>query len=282
MNRRFDGKSVIVTGASAGVGAAVARAFAAEGARLMLVARRRDPLVAIRDELSAQTDVVTFALDVSDIGGCRDLVRKTVYEFGAIHYLVNNAGAHVRGNFETVDIDAIATMVDVNLRAPLVLSRLALDPIREAGGGAIVNVASLAGTTPVPGSATYSATKFGLRAFTLALVDELAGSNVHVGAVSPGPIDTGFIMDEIDQVTDLTFSQPMRTAEQVAEAVLAVAAGGDVDVKMPRFSGALATAGYLFPSLKRALKPMLERRGRKAKAYYKARAARSAGEGVQK
>ncbi|MEM1440183.1 MAG: SDR family oxidoreductase [Pseudomonadota bacterium] len=274
MSQRFDGKSVIVTGASAGVGAAVARAFAAEGARLMLVARRREPLQSIAEELGDTTKVETFALDVADTAGCRDLIKKTVYEFGCVHYLVNNAGAHFRGNFETVSVEEIATMVDVNLRAPLVLARLALDAIREAGGGAIVNVASLAGTTPVPGSATYSATKFGLRAFTLALADELAGSNVRVGAVSPGPIDTGFIMDDIDGVSDLTFSQPMSTAEQVAEAVLQVALDGDIDIKMPASSGRLATAGYLFPALKRALRPMLEKKGRKAKAFYKARAAR--------
>ena len=215
-----------------------------------------------------------ISLDVADTAGCRDLIKKTVYEFGCVHYLVNNAGAHFRGNFETVSVDEIATMVDVNLRAPLVLARLALDAIREAGGGAIVNVASLAGTTPVPGSATYSATKFGLRAFTLALADELAGSNVRVGAVSPGPIDTGFIMDDIEGVSDLTFSQPMSTAEEVAEAVLQVALDGDIDIKMPAMSGRLATAGYLFPALKRALRPMLEKKGRKAKAFYKERAAR--------
>lgn len=276
MSQRFDGKSVIITGASAGVGAAVARAFAAEGARLMLVARRREPLQAIAAELESQAKVETFALDVADTAGCRDLIKKTVYEFGCVHYIVNNAGAHFRGEFDTVSVDDVATMVDVNLRAPLVLARLALDAIREAGGGAIVNVASLAGTTPVPGSATYSATKFGLRAFTLALADEIRGSNVRVGAVSPGPIDTGFIMDDIDGVSDLTFSQPMSTAEQVAEAVLQVALEGNIDIKMPRMSGVLATAGYLFPSLKRALKPMLERKGRKAKAFYKARAAREA------
>ena len=81
-------------------------------------------------------------------------------------------------------------------------------------------------------------------------------------------------MDEIDEVADLTFSQPMSTAEQVAEAVLQVAEGRAVDVKMPRMSGVMATASYLFPSLKRALRPMLEKKGRKAKAFYKARAAR--------
>ena len=248
--------------------------FAEQNARLMLVARRHAPLEAIETELEQRTKVRIIAMDVADIDACRDLVRRTRAEFGAVHYLVNNAGAHFRGKFDTIDIEQIATMIDVNLRAPLVLARLALDEIREAGGGAIVNVASIAGTTPVPGSATYGASKFGLRAFTLALAEELRGSNVHIGAVSPGPIDTGFIMTDIDQVTDLTFSQPMSTARGVAEGVLSVAAGDKVDLKMPRISGLLGDVGYMFPAFKRALRPLLERRGRKAKAYYKARAAK--------
>ncbi|MEO0575045.1 MAG: SDR family NAD(P)-dependent oxidoreductase [Pseudomonadota bacterium] len=268
----FNGKSVIVTGASAGIGAEVARAFAEQGARLMLVARRREPLRVIADELGELTEVHTMTMDVSDVDACRDLIRKTVFELGCVHVLVNNAGAHVRGDFASVDTADIAQMIDVNLRAPLVLSRLALDAIREAGGGAIVQVASIAGTTPVPGSATYSATKFGLRAFTLAVAEELAGSNVHIGAVSPGPVDTGFIMSDIDDVTDLTFSQPMSQARDVANAVLKVAAGDALDLKIPRISGVLGTVGYVFPWFKRLLRPILERRGRKAKAFYKARA----------
>ena len=269
----FKDRTVVLTGGSEGVGAATARLFAQAGANLVLVARGRKKLEAIAKELRDKTRVEICPMDVSDSDACVNLFKKAEFEFGRVDILVNNAGYHTRGPLEEIDIGDLAKMVDVNLRAPLVLSRLAMDAMREAGGGAIVNVASLAGTTPVPGSATYSATKFGLRAFTLALADELAGSNIHVGAVSPGPIDTGFIMEDIDQVTDLTFSQPMRTAEQVADAVLSVAAGDAVDIKMPAMSGVLATAGYLFPSLKRALRPMLERKGRKAKAFYKARAA---------
>lgn len=268
---RFAGKSVIVTGASAGVGAAVARAFAEQGARLMLVARRKEPLNAIAEELSKQTKVVTLAMDVADSGSYSDLFKRAQYELGGVHYLINNAGAHHRGPMQTVDADALGQMIDVNLRAPIMLSRFAVDAISASGGGAIVNVASIAGCMPVPGSATYSASKFGLRAFSLAVAAELAGSNVHIGAVSPGPIDTGFIMSDIDQVTDLTFSQPMSTAREVAEAVLRVAAAEAVDVKIPRSSGVLATVAYLFPPLSRALRPLLERKGRRAKARYKAR-----------
>lgn len=273
LHRRFDGKTVIVTGASAGVGADVARAFATAGARLMLVARGKEALREMADSLEEITKVAICAMDVSDSAACVDLIKRARQEFGAVHILVNNAGAHHRGEFSSVDAEQIEQMVDVNLRAPLVLSRLALDAIRESGGGAIVNVASIAGTTPVPGSATYSATKFGLRAFTMAMAEELRGSNVHMGVVSPGPIDTGFIMDDIDGVTDLTFSQPMSTPQQVADAVLSVASGEKTEIKMPWISGLLGDIGYQFPWIKRALRPMLERKGRKAKAYYKARRA---------
>ena len=268
----FQGKAVIVTGASAGVGAAVARAFAACGARLLLVARGQKALKEIAAELKPLTDVHTMAADVADAQLCVAMLKKADHELGAVHYLVNNAGMHVRGPVEANAPADLGAMIDVNLRAPIVLSRLALPYLRTSGGGAIVNVASLAGCTPVEGAATYSASKFGLRAFTFALAEELRDSNIHVGVVSPGPIDTGFIMSEIDNVTDLTFSQPMSTAEEVAEAVLRVAAGEKAEIKMPAASGVLANVSYLFPGIRRFMLPWLEKKGRKAKAFYKARA----------
>lgn len=268
----FLGKTVIVTGASAGVGAAVARAFAECGARLMLVARGQKALREIAEELRPLADVQTMSMDVADAEKCASVLRKAEFEFGAVHYLVNNAGLHVRGPVEANEAADLAAMIDVNLRAPILLSRLALPYLHASGGGAIVNIASLAGCTPVTGAATYSASKFGLRAFTFALAEELRDSGIHVGVVSPGPIDTGFIMSEIDNVTDLTFSQPMSTAEEVADAVLRVAAGEKTEIKMPASSGVLTTVSYLFPGLRRLLLPWLEKKGRKAKAFYKARA----------
>jgi len=171
-------KTVIVTGGSEGVGAATARAFANAGANLVLVARGKRNLDLIAEELREKTRVEIVAMDVSDADSCASLFKKAQFEFGAIHVLVNNAGMHKRGAVETLDADDLGSMIDVNLKAPIVLSRLALPYIRESGGGAIVNIASLAGRTPVPGAATYSASKFGLRAFTFALAEELRGSGI--------------------------------------------------------------------------------------------------------
>ena len=276
MERSFAGKTVIITGASAGVGAATAKAFARHGANLVLVARGQAALEALASEILASEDgsgkIITVPMDVSDAAACSELFEKSRAEFGGIHVLVNNAGFHQRGPVEDNEADALGTMIDVNLRAPIILSRLALPHLRAAGSGAIVNVASLAGCTPVPGAATYSASKSGLRAFTFAMAEELRGTGIHVGVVSPGPIDTGFIMSEIDQVTDITFSQPMSTADEVANAIVDVASAKRQEIKMPAASGVLTTFAYLFPALGRRLRPLLEKKGRKAKDFYRRRA----------
>jgi short-subunit dehydrogenase len=269
--QNFSGKTVIITGASAGVGAATARLFAKHSANLVLLARGKDALDKIQKELEGHTKVLSIAMDVSNSRDCVNMLKKAQDHFGAVHVLVNNAGSHQRGNVEANNAQALAAMVDVNLRAPIELSALVLPLIRKSGGGAIVNVGSLAGRTPLQGAATYAATKAGLRAFSWSLADELRGSGIVVGLVSPGPIDTGFIMDEIDQVEDIVFSQPMSTADQVAEAILKVARGKQVEVAMPSVSGWLTTLSYLLPGLRRKLRPALYRKGRKAKEKYRNR-----------
>jgi len=265
----FRDKTVIITGASAGVGAACARAFAAQRAKLVLIARGEEALDAIAKELRAQTEVLAISMDVSDTGSCLKLFERTEQVFGVIHYLINNAGAHLRGDVETRNPEDLAAMVDVNMRAPLVLTAAVLPYLRKAGGGAIVMVGSLAGCTPLQGAATYSATKAGLRAFTYALSDELRDSNIRVGVVSPGPIDTGFIMDNLDDVEDIVFSQPMSSAEQVAEAILELARGRRTEIAMPAASGRMLKLFYLFPWLRRRLRPMFYEKGRKNKEKYR-------------
>ena len=267
----FKDKTVIITGASEGVGAAAARKFANAGANLMLVARSKKNLEVVAGELRDRSHVEIFAMDVSDAETCVDLFKKAEFEFGRVDVLVNNAGCHARGSVEDVPADDLGRVIDVNLRAPIVLTRLALPYLRAAGGGAIINVASIAGRTPVPGSATYSASKFGLRIFTFALAEELRGTNIRVAAISPGPIDTGFIMADIDSTPAMTFSQPMSTADEVAQGVLDLCGNKQRELAMPRSSGVLSTLGYLLPWLWRMMRPSLERKGQRAKKALKAK-----------
>jgi len=270
MAGRFEDRTVIITGGSAGVGAACARAFAREGANLVLVARGAEALEKVAESLRPDTEVLCVPLDVTDQAGCLALLEEAYARFGRIDVLVNNAGFHKRGPVMGVAPEDLARMIEVNLAAPLFLTRAALPWLERSGGGAIVNVASLAGRAFVPGSAGYSASKFGLRAFSMALAEELRGTGISVSVVSPGPIDTEFILGELEEVTDLTFSQPMSTREEVAEVVLNAAAGDSREIAMPWASGLLTTAAYLFPGLGRALRPALERKGARVKARLKA------------
>jgi short-subunit dehydrogenase len=271
MTNFFEHKTVIITGASAGVGAACARAFAAQNARLVLVARGESALNSIADELREHCEVLSVVMDVASNEDCLALLAKAESTFGAVHMVINNAGMHSRGDLEKIAPQDVAAMVDINLRAPLLLSCAAIPYLRRAGSGAIVNIGSLAGRAPLQGAATYSATKAGLRAFSLALADELRDSGITVGVVSPGPIDTGFIMDEIDAVEDIVFSQPMSSTAQVAEAVLKVAAGEETEVVLPDSSAKLTHLSYLFPRLRRLLRPRLYAKGRKNKEQYRNR-----------
>ena len=271
MDNNFKAKTVIITGGSEGVGAATARKFADSGANLLLAARGKKKLELIAEELRSRTRVEIMAMDVSDEDACANLFRKAAFEFGEIHVLINNAGYHVRGPVEAIASDDLGKMIDVNLKAPIILSRLVIPYMREAGGGAIINVASLAGRVPVPGAATYSASKFGLRAFTFALGDELKDADIKLAAVSPGPIDTGFIMSNIDNVTDLTFSQPIVTADEVADEIMKLCVNDKRERSMPPISGFLSTISYLFPGFGNLVRPLLLARGRRVKRELKAK-----------
>ena len=264
------GKTVVITGGSEGIGAAAARLFAEAGANLVLVARSRKNLEAVAAELRDKTRVEIFPMDVTDADACADLFKKAAFEFGSVDILVNNAGFHARGPARNVEPENLGRIIDVNLKAPVMLTRIALPYLEEAGGGAIINVASLHGKLASAGASTYSASKFGLRIFSLALHQELEGTGIKVAVVSPGPVDTGFIMDNLDEVEDIVFSQPMSSAEDVAQTILDLCGNKLREQDMPVSTGMLATAAYLMPWLSKIIRSSLERKGAREKARLKA------------
>ncbi|MFT6146090.1 MAG: short-subunit dehydrogenase [Myxococcota bacterium] len=268
--RSLADRVVIVTGASLGVGLACAQAFSAQGCSVVLVARRQGPLDEAIASLAHPERALTITADLMLSESPGLIVSKTMAHFGRVDGLINNAGAHFRGSVMSQPAETLASMVDVNLRAPIHLTRLVLDELQRHGGF-VVHVASLAGRLPLDGASTYSATKFGLRAFSLALNEELRGTGVNSCIVSPGPVDTGFIMDDIDQVDDIVFSQKMCTAEAVANMVVDCARDGTAERAWPPGGAKLATFAYLVPSFRRWLKPMMRRKGKRAKDAIKAR-----------
>lgn len=265
----YKNKTVLITGASKGVGAETAKQFAKLGANVALVARNKAPLEALAAEINQYGYAAVFPCDIGEISSLETLVTKVVDTFGAIDVLVNNAGLHHRGDFEKLTPAQVSNMVNVNLNAPLTLTHLCLNQLKQSNSGAVIMVGSLAGRAPLQGAAVYSATKAALRAFSYALHDELKLQQVKVAVVSPGPINTGFIMDEIDHVEDIVYSQPMSSALEVANEIIALSINDIEESAMPWFSGKLTTLAYLFPKLRRALRPYLYKKGAKAKLKYK-------------
>jgi short-subunit dehydrogenase len=257
----------LVTGASSGIGLAVTKALVARDVRVAMVARSLERLDQIAHTLGAER-AAAFPLDVSDRAALVKLPERVLSHFGRLDLVVHGAGVNHRGPVSERTLDELAAILDANLVAPVLLTRAALPFL--APGSAIVNIASLAGKVPIPGEAAYSASKAGLRAFGRALESELRNRSVSVSTICPGPVDTAFLGDARD-VPALVFSQPMSTAERVAQAVLASIESGRETVDMPALSGKLATVGYLSPALLAALRPVLERRGARNKERFIAR-----------
>ena len=264
-------KVAIVTGASSGIGLSVARKMAVRGARVALVARTKEKLEALANELGRDR-AVAFPLDVKNREGLDALPGQVVAHFGRLDVVVNNAGANHRGAVDERSVAELLDILETNLVAPILLTLAALAHLGR--GGVVVNVASLAGKVPVPHEATYSASKAGLRAFARALDVELTARGIRSRNVNPGPVDTGFF-GELETVPDLIFSQPMSTADEVADAVLRAVEGGAQEIDVPALSGKLATVGYLSTRVFRVLRPVLEKRGAAAKAKLIARRGRS-------
>lgn len=233
--------------------------------------RGRARLEQIAQELGADR-AVAFPCDVGDFGKLAELPHAVSARFGGLDILVNNAGLNHRGSILDCSPQELADVITINLTAPVFLTRCAADHLRP--GGAVVNVASLAGMVPVEHEAAYCASKAGLRAFARAAADDLRVRGVTVSTVSPGPVDTNFFCD-VETVPDIVFSQPMHSADEVADAVLECIRTGRAEIALPRLSGKLATLGYAFPAIERALRPFIKRRGAaKKRAYLRARSQR--------
>jgi NADP-dependent 3-hydroxy acid dehydrogenase YdfG len=189
------GKIVLITGASSGIGAATALAFAAEGARLLLAARRIDKLAAVAAQAleKGAAAVHTFALDVRDRSAVPAAIAALPAEWAAIDILVNNAGLS-RGldKLYAGSIDDWEDMIDTNVKGLLYVTRAVVPGMVERGSGHILNLGSTAGEITYPGGAVYCATKAAERALNDGLRQDVLGTPIRVTTVDPGMVETEF------------------------------------------------------------------------------------------
>lgn len=191
--KRISGKVVIVTGASAGIGAAMVRALAAAGANVVLVARSVDKLETLVEEL-AKHDGKRKAIsgDLQSEAFCRKVIDETVQAFGRIDVLINNAGLGHRNLLSTMPRAHMNTIVDTNLLAPLHLSQAAIPYMRAQRSGQIINVSSIVGQRPLPRSGFYCASKTALNFVSRSMRMELRKDNITVTLLYPGLTATNF------------------------------------------------------------------------------------------
>ena len=224
------GSRVLITGASRGIGAALARRFAASGARVALVARTER---AIKD-LAAELAGTAHPADLSDPSEVRGLVERIEGDGGPIDVLVNNAGIEEAGRFDHQSADDVEQAFRVNLLAPAELCRQAIPGMLRRGRGHIVNVSSLAGTGVFPGMVAYSSTKAGLTQLTAGLRAELRGTPVRTTLVELGPVPTDMLdrveayqptRDSFDRFRRLRLLADVSPAEVADDVVSAVERG---------------------------------------------------------
>jgi NAD(P)-dependent dehydrogenase (short-subunit alcohol dehydrogenase family) len=215
--RRLDGKVVVVTGASRGVGRAICIAFAKEGAGLVLAARSTEKLEETCKKVKqAGGKAHIVVTDVSKEESIKNLVKVTSEVFGRLDILVNNAGITHSATLEETATADWDRLFDVNTRAPFILCRETLPLLRKAPKAYIVNIASVVGVKCYALQSAYTASKHALRGMTKALAEELRGSNVRVHSICPGGIDT----DMIGQIRPDIKKEDLMQPEEIAELVL--------------------------------------------------------------
>ncbi len=219
---RIAGSSVLLTGATGGLGHAIARALHARGARLTLSGRRASVLEPLAAELGARA----LAADLSD----RVALERVLDDVGDVDILIANAGLPAAGRLESFSIEEIDRAIEVNVRAPIVLARALAPAMLERGRGHLLFVSSLSAKAPTPGAAIYNASKAALRGFATGLRADLHGSGVGVSAVFPGFISEAGMF--ADAGVQLPRGVGKRTPEDVARAVLGAIERdrGEVDV----------------------------------------------------
>ena len=186
MKRLFENKVVIVTGASSGIGEAVAREFAANGSKVMLAARSEDKLRSIVAGIHERGQEATWLrTDVSIEEECRNLVDKTVEKYGTVHILINNAGISMRASFSEVDLKVLHRLMNVNFWGTVYCTKYAL-PYLVSNKGSLVGVSSVAGFHGLPGRTGYSASKFAIHGFLETIRIENLKKGLHVMVIAPG------------------------------------------------------------------------------------------------
>lgn len=247
-------KTIFITGASSGIGKATAILFAQRGWNVAATMRQPDK----ETELTQYPDIKIYQLDVTHPDSVTQAVQKALADFSVIDVLLNNAGYGIVGPLETVSEEKIMRQFQTNLFGAMRVIKALTPPMREAGGGTMINVTSIGGLVGLPFNSIYHATKFGLDGLSESLNYELRPFNIKVKVVAPGGVATDFATRSLDRTTDgasaydenlqkvfAAFSQRggnYSTGEQIADVIYTAATDGTDQIRY--LAGADANAMY--------------------------------------
>lgn len=236
MSNNISGKTIVITGASSGLGEATARLLSTEGANVLLGARRLERLESIAEDLSSQGgNAIAVATDVTDRAQVKHLVDSAVDAYGRIDVVINNAGLMQQSPLERLKVDEWDNMVDINIKGVLYGVAAALPHMQRQKGGHIINVSSVGGHKVLPPGTVYCATKHAVRAISEGLRQEVTPYNIRTTTISPGAVDTELpthITDEESAKAMKGFYEQFAVpADSFARAVhFAISQPEDVDV----------------------------------------------------
>lgn len=191
---QLDGKVALITGASKGIGEAMARGLAEFGAKVVVSSRKQEAVDAVAEAFRADgLEAIGIAANMGNIEQTHALVDKTVEAYGGLDIVINNAAANpVFGPIQQTEERAFDKIIDVNLKGPFELCKKAYPVLKERGGGSIINISSIGGLTPESGIGIYSVSKAGINNLTKAMAQDWGADNIRVNAICPGLIKTKF------------------------------------------------------------------------------------------
>ena len=234
MKNNIEGKVVVITGGSSGLGEATARYLAEKGAKIVLGARRLNKLEVIADEIRKSGGAIeVLKTDVTKANDVKALVKKAIDSFGKIDVLINNAGIMPLAPLAALKVDEWDSMIDVNIKGVLYGIAAALPEFQKQKSGHFINLASVAGLNVSPGGAVYSGTKFAVRAISEGLRKEV-GKDIRTTILTPGLIDSELQLGSSDEATSQFVQQVYKDAIpaiSIAKAVAyAIEQPDDVDI----------------------------------------------------
>ncbi len=191
---QLDGKVALITGASKGIGEAMARGLAEFGAKVVVSSRKQEAVDAVAEAFRGDgLEAIGIAANMGNIEQTHALVDKTVAAYGGLDIIINNAAANpVFGPIQQTEERAFDKIIDVNLKGPFELCKKAYPILKERGGGSIINISSIGGLTPESGIGIYSVSKAGINNLTKAMAQDWGADNIRVNAICPGLIKTKF------------------------------------------------------------------------------------------